>query len=727
MRSRFVRACLILLAVLLIAGVLIVWSIQGRNRAVTDADQLWRPAQVDTRELLTSVVDQESGQRGFILTGIEDFLEPYSSGRERSRTLSKSLAESFADHSTESDLVRAVVVSLAAWQLVAEQEIAEARRDLDAARSLVATGDGRRLLDQFRADLDRLVVATDQGASESSRQRDRSFTAAVVASIVAGLALAIAALVILRRSRSWIDERQRLLDTERGLRVENRATAEALERAATLFRSVINTIPVGIAVFDPEMRFLHINEAFATLNGITIADHIGQTPHEVFPEQVADQMREMFEQAVAGDTVLERPMKGRPAGSDESADELLVCYFPTHDREGRLLAVGSSVVDTSEQSRTAAALRETAALLDTIIGESLIGFAYFDLNGRCQRINAALAEIDGVPLELTVGRTAEEVLPALAATITPILEQVVATREPVRDVELVAHIPATPGRIREWMAGFYPVQDSRGELIGVGVAALEITQLRRVERRLRSIITTLQESFLPAALPEHPEFELAVEYQAASDDTEIGGDFYDAALRPDGSISITIGDVCGHDIEAAVLTSVVRHTISAAAQHFADPGEVLRWANQAVHDHADDARFVTAAHATLHPADRDGRSTLHLALAGHPLPVLIPADGSRALEIGAAGTLLGVDANSRTWGQLIDLAVGDQVVFYTDGLSENSIPRLDPEGLLVLVGGSRADTAAGTARLLIERYGELSLRHNRDDVAVLVIRRKRSA
>lgn len=247
-----------------------------------------------------------------------------------------------------------------------------------------------------------------------------------------------------------------------------------------------------------------------------------------------------------------------------------------------------------------------------------------------------------------------------------------------------------------------------------------IIGVRAIEHRLRSTIRTIQSSLLPASLPDIDAITGAVAFRPASADTDVGGDFYDLNITPAGLITISIGDVCGHDIHAAVVTTLVRHTINAASQHLIDPADVLRWANQAVNSQDNDDRFVSAAHGHLHPATTDRPAILALALAGHPYPILIPADGAPPREIGVAGTLLGITDAPEITSAHIELAAGDQVLLYTDGLVENSDPRLTIEGLLALVRNARSDNAADTAARLVEQYDALDLRTTRDDVAVLI-------
>ncbi len=248
-----------------------------------------------------------------------------------------------------------------------------------------------------------------------------------------------------------------------------------------------------------------------------------------------------------------------------------------------------------------------------------------------------------------------------------------------------------------------------------------VIELHTTEQRLRHTIDTIQASLLPPTLPFVDTLAIAVAYLPASTDTGVGGDFYDLMVTDEGMVNISIGDVSGHDIHAAVITSLVRHTLNAAGQHLDDPAEVLRWANKALAAQVEDGRFVTAAHGQFRPATETAPAVLHLALAGHPQPILIPANGGRPREIGEPGTLLGVAEVPTLTTTRTELAEGDQILLYTDGLNENSDPRLSTEELVALVASARGDTAEETAAQLLQRYEGLRLRSSRDDLAVLVL------
>lgn len=265
-----------------------------------------------------------------------------------------------------------------------------------------------------------------------------------------------------------------------------------------------------------------------------------------------------------------------------------------------------------------------------------------------------------------------------------------------------------------------------GMLTLVSVAFLRrsrrwVIDLRTTEARLRYTIATIQASLLPSIPPPLENAEVAGAYRSASSDTDLGGDFYDVRAGAAGTVTVSIGDVSGHDIDAAAVTSMVRHAINAAAQHLEDPGEVLRWANDTIRREVTDGRFVTAALGRLVPSPDQRGAALLLGLAGHPRPILLPADGSAARELGEGGTLLGVTSEPKIVTTTTELRAGDQVLFFTDGLCENSNPRLSNEALMAMVSEARRGSAADTTKALLAAYEQLDLRSECDDLALLVL------
>ena len=129
-------------------------------------------------------------------------------------------------------------------------------------------------------------------------------------------------------------------------------------------------------------------------------------------------------------------------------------------------------------------LEESFALIESLFESAPIGLAYFDRDLRYVRVNDRMAEINGIAAADHVGRTTEELFPALDAG-SERLREVLETGLPVTEQELAGETPAVPGRRREWLVSCYPVR--RGDaILGVGAVVLEVSERRAAERALRA-------------------------------------------------------------------------------------------------------------------------------------------------------------------------------------------------------------------------------------------------
>lgn len=241
-------------------------------------------------------------------------------------------------------------------------------------------------------------------------------------------------------------------------------------------------------------------------------------------------------------------------------------------------------------------------------------------------------------------------------------------------------------------------------------------------RRLTEEARTLQRSLLPPTLPAIPGLELAARYHPVGDGSEVGGDFYDAFRLSDGRWAVVIGDVCGKGVEAASLTALARHTVRAAAHHQPDPAAVLACLNQAIIDAAVGERFCTMVYALV--AGHGAGARLTVAVAGHPLPMVVSPEG-RARPCGRPGSAVGLLAEVEVSEQCVELAPGDALVLFTDGVVEARSPegRFAPPGLLVdalaAAPGADADAMADHLEATVLDYEG---GRPRDDMAILVLR-----
>jgi phosphoserine phosphatase RsbU/P len=240
--------------------------------------------------------------------------------------------------------------------------------------------------------------------------------------------------------------------------------------------------------------------------------------------------------------------------------------------------------------------------------------------------------------------------------------------------------------------------------------------------RLARLAATLQRTLLPPALPVVPGLEVAAHYHPASTD-EVGGDFYDLFRLDDGRWGLFIGDVCGNGAGAAVVTSLARYTLRAAAVHDPDPVAVLTELNAALHrERLDPAhRFCSVVFGVLTPG-ADGCGVV-LAAGGHPPPVVIRSDGTAEYGYDVGGQVVGLLPEATFVATALHLGPGDTLLLYTDGLSEARVDRdtrFDEDDLLEFLASqapASASQAVAAVRGLLDGFGPAL----DDDTALLVV------
>ncbi|HEY9764020.1 MAG TPA: PAS domain S-box protein [Trichocoleus sp.] len=141
--------------------------------------------------------------------------------------------------------------------------------------------------------------------------------------------------------------------------------------------------------------------------------------------------------------------------------------------------------EVQERQRTEEALRRSETVLNAFLASSPVGMAFLDQDLHYVHINEALAASNGLPLEEHLGRTPAEVLPRWADQLTPVLQQILETQEPLLNQEISGETNPS-GAYRCVLASYFPVCLADGEVLGVGATCMDITSLKRTEAALRA-------------------------------------------------------------------------------------------------------------------------------------------------------------------------------------------------------------------------------------------------
>lgn len=565
--------------------------------------------------------------------------------------------------------------------------------------------------------------------------------------------------------------------TARVLAELGREQAHAQERETrSLLESVLATVPVGLGFWDLDGRFTSVNRALAEINGVPIEDHLGRRVDQVLDgdlTQVGDHVQTVI---ATGRPVLDQWVTGEVDDCPGELQHWLTSYYPVRDPDGALVSVGAvvSVVTAqrrAEADRSDALERERRARVAAEAAHERLGLltrsmevltASLDLDASLARFADLLVPrpADWVAIHLVDddGRAARAVLchrdheraDRLAALHRPgDLPQPVAdvlasgrprllTKEPE---DLLTPSGASAGARRDLglhSAVVVPLP-ARGRTIGtLSLAraetpeplgpddlslALELATRvalavdnQRLYARDHEVAVTLQQALLPDHLPEVDGIELCVRYVAGAVGVDVGGDWYDAFPLDGDRIALTIGDVVGHDLEAAVKMGELRTTLRAYAADGRGPADVVTRLDHLAGQHRQ-GFLATLVYGELEPAT--GRFTY--TRAGHLPPVMIDAEGDVRVVDDRPSPPVGL--GSRHHQHTLVLAPGSTIALYTDGLVERRGEDIDRglERLLQAAAGTTDDPELLCDRLLsaLSNPAEMA-----DDIALLTVRRQ---
>ncbi|MFI7577315.1 SpoIIE family protein phosphatase [Micromonospora sp. NPDC049497] len=280
-------------------------------------------------------------------------------------------------------------------------------------------------------------------------------------------------------------------------------------------------------------------------------------------------------------------------------------------------------------------------------------------------------------------------------------------------------VTVAAARLREDRAPLYVVvpthtqTDRNPVLVQLAQAVAAAVEAQRSFDEEHRIAVTLQRSLLPRRIPTVAGLDLAVRYEPASAQTEVGGDFYELVML-DGHLLLAIGDVAGHSLHAATVMAELRHAVRAYAVEGHQPGEILHRVNELMRTLLP-TELATICVLLVHPPS--GR--VRMASAGH-LPPALSLDG-KVEFVQQSAPLLGVRAPRPPDLEFV-LPPGATLVFYTDGLIERRDTTID-DGLSALAAvAARVDQDLDRfcERLLVE----LAPPEIQDDVAVVALRRR---
>ncbi len=569
----------------------------------------------------------------------------------------------------------------------------------------------------------------------------------------------------------------------------------AVQEGEAQVARILETMPTAFFHLDREWRFTYANRAAISVLA-PVGDLIGESIWDLFPAAVGTPLEERYRVAVG---------TGQPVSFETYYPAPLDSWFEVHAWPG---PDGISVyfLDIDERRRAAGVLKDESRRTALLAEVSGVLIQTLDRNEAVGHLSQVVVPALGDWCIVTLaepgqGDGREPTGGAGSGTsggghvdaeLQPVLERycrlrldalsddsylAVALREGEMQVmasDAVEQISTVlgPGEARDLLRRLDPGSaaitplTARGRTLGLlsvyrdrgrtrfSPAALDVLadvaeraglalDNARLYAEQRDVAEILQRSMMTAP-PEPDQVEVAVRYVSAAEAAQVGGDWYDAFLQDTGVTMVAIGDVVGHDTEAAAAMNQVRSLLRAIAVHTGDgPADVLRGVDRAMTRLQPDttATAVIARFEQTAEEREAGVTRVRWSNAGHPPPMIVvtpddagaddrdwrlgerPDEAVDALWSDRFDLLLGLDAETPRTETVVTLHPGATVWLYTDGLVERRGQSLDEglaklRGVLDHLGREGLDLEEACEELLRRMLPE----RPEDDVALVAVR-----
>jgi PAS domain S-box-containing protein len=556
-------------------------------------------------------------------------------------------------------------------------------------------------------------------------------------------------------------------------------TVRNVERDLALSDILVRQSPVGIAVFDTDLRWVRVNPSLERINGVPEEAVLGRRVGEVLPaldvEAIESRSRQVLK---TGEPLLDQQTVGRTA-ADSQDHVFSESYHRLEDADGRVLGLAIAVLDVSERQRAAVEvaaarerlaviadasmrigttldLRETARELAEVAVPGLADLAAVDVLDSVAGLGGtaalpadgslgfrALAVAAGYPTD-AIG-AADPVGEPASYSASRVITQSVREARPIllrrvsgATMQRIARDDAAAETLRQ--AGVHsclaaPLM-ARGEVLGT-LSLYRTVNARPFDDQDLTLATELAAraaicidnarlygrerstalTLQRSLLPQEPPHYGGIEVACRylPAISEVGGDWFDVLPLKRGKVGLVVGDVMGKGVHAAAIMGQLRTATRALARLDLTPAELLYHLDDITASLGDSDSMATCLYVVCDP--RRGRC--ELSCAGHLPPVLVDPAGRAEFPDISSGVPLGVGGVPFS-AEERELAEGTLLALFTDGLVERREESIEAglQSLLRLLGGIRLPLEEVCDTLLGALNGETD-----DDVALLLARR----
>jgi PAS domain S-box-containing protein len=486
------------------------------------------------------------------------------------------------------------------------------------------------------------------------------------------------------------------------------------------WQNAADTLPIVVYSARPDGTVDFVNRRWTQMLGHPASAALGNSWRGlIHPDDLGAVVAQATRAIAAGQRFT---TECRFRGSDGRYFWIATSAAPRRDASGRIVRWFGTAFDIDERKRALEALRASRSqLADSerrfrALAEAIPVVCFTaDASGAIDWYNRRWYELTGQAPEDALGwgwQAAHH--PDDFLEVMKRWPHSIATGEPF---EMEFRLRRHDGQFRWFLSRIEPLHDASGRLTRWYGSNVDIDAQKRALERTKRIAETLQDAFLPSALPLRDGLRFDAVYLPAERDALVGGDWYDAFELPDGRIVLSIGDVTGHGLQASMSVGRLRQAIYVLAFSIDDPATILARLNDML-EHQDPGTIVTALVGTIDPAQR--RFTY--AAAGHPPPMVAYRNDAAARIAPSGGLPLGLGLGDGYWvTHAVNIEPDTVVATYTDGVVEFGRDAIDAEkrlaaAIALLVGNT---TIARPARAVQQLVFDGA--RTRDDAALLLI------
>jgi PAS domain S-box-containing protein len=360
-------------------------------------------------DLMSALKDAETGQRGFQITGRDEYLTPFATAKKTIPEHLDRLRQLTANDPFHSPRV-AILTDLVATKMATLHDAIGFRRTAgpEAAWDRLVQAEGKDRMDQIRAlaaEMERHEddVLVHQSQIAESRYRSSRFTA-----LLGGMLTVLMVAMAFALVRRELSRRQRAENDARRAAEEVAASQKATADTLALLDAFFANLPIGAAFFDLEQRYLRINEPLAASNGKPVEVHLGRRMLEAVPDMPRDVVNDLQTVAATGRPILNRRIVGRPGAPDRI---WLTNFFPVRTAAGLPVGVGVVAQDVTERLAAENRLRESEAMYRAVFDTAVDGIITIDERANVETYNPAAERLFGYPAADVIGKNANILMP----------------------------------------------------------------------------------------------------------------------------------------------------------------------------------------------------------------------------------------------------------------------------------------------------------------------------